>query len=103
MLKMMPGSVPAGGFQGERASYVALSAVTTLGLSLLTSIWQADVSAVVALLGLLAVYMASSEMLVLVGFQLVSILSPLLSHLCLATLAVACAEEVVPIGHTLIT
>ncbi|PNW70806.1 hypothetical protein CHLRE_17g734596v5 [Chlamydomonas reinhardtii] len=60
-----PGAPAA--FQGPRASYVALSAITTIGLTLLTSIWiySDGVSAVIALMGLLSIYLASSELLVL--------------------------------------
>ncbi len=59
-------SVPAA-FQGQRASYVALSAITTLALALLTSIWASDVSGSTAVMGLFAVYLASSELLLLVS------------------------------------
>ncbi|GFR50191.1 hypothetical protein Agub_g12359 [Astrephomene gubernaculifera] len=57
-------SVPPA-FQGPRASYVALAAITTLGLALLTSIWASDVSGSTAVMGLLAVYLASTELLLL--------------------------------------
>jgi hypothetical protein len=62
---MLPdsGSSP---FQGTNGSYVALAAVSTIALSLLTSLWSVgDVSASIALLGLCAVYIASQELLVL--------------------------------------
>lgn len=52
-------------FSGTRASYVALAAISTLAIALLSSIWEADVSGSIALLGLLAVYLASSELLLL--------------------------------------
>lgn len=52
-------------FTGQRASYVALAAITTLSLALLTSIWTSDVSGSIAVLGLLSVYLASSELLLL--------------------------------------
>ncbi|GIL90974.1 hypothetical protein Vretimale_17075 [Volvox reticuliferus] len=57
-------SVPPA-FQGHRASYVALAAITTLGLALLSSIWASDVSGSTAVMGLFAVYLASSELLLL--------------------------------------
>ncbi|KXZ48353.1 hypothetical protein GPECTOR_28g760 [Gonium pectorale] len=57
-------SVPPA-FQGPRASYVALAAITTLGLALLTSIWSSDVSGSTAVMGLFAVYLASNELLLL--------------------------------------
>jgi hypothetical protein len=46
---------------------VALSAVTILGLATLLSVWHSDVSGSLALLGLLSIYLSSSELLVLVG------------------------------------
>lgn len=52
-------------FQGQRASYVALAAISTLGLALLTSIWSSDVSGSTAVMGLFAVYLASNELLML--------------------------------------
>ncbi|GIL57630.1 hypothetical protein Vafri_12823 [Volvox africanus] len=57
-------SVPPA-FQGQRASYVALAAITTLGLALLSSIWASDVSGSTAVMGLFAIYLASSELLLL--------------------------------------
>jgi hypothetical protein len=66
---MLPGGgggAASHAFTSAPASYVALSAVTVMCLSLLCSIWGVgDVSASVALLGLLSVYMASQELLVL--------------------------------------
>ncbi|MEW5307258.1 MAG: hypothetical protein WDW36_009666 [Sanguina aurantia] len=53
------------GWGGSRSTYVALSSIFTLGLALITSIWHADISGTVALLGLLAVYQTSTEMLLL--------------------------------------
>eukprot|EP00798_Chlamydomonas_sp_ICE-L_P016389 gene16389-22591_t len=52
-------------YTGARATYVALCSVTTLSLALVNSIWLSDVSGSAALLGLLAVYLASSELLLL--------------------------------------
>lgn len=57
--------VPSGAFGGTRATYVAISSVSILALALLVSIWQSDVSGSIALLGLLSVYMSSSELLML--------------------------------------
>ncbi|EFJ48411.1 hypothetical protein VOLCADRAFT_104795 [Volvox carteri f. nagariensis] len=57
-------SVPPA-FQGQRASYVALASITTLGLALLSSIWASDVSGSTAVMGLFAIYLASSELLLL--------------------------------------
>jgi hypothetical protein len=54
-------------FSGQRASYIALAAISTLAIALLSSIWESDVSGSIALLGLLAVYLASNELLTLVG------------------------------------
>mmetsp|Transcript_10909 Transcript_10909/g.32445 ORF Transcript_10909/g.32445 Transcript_10909/m.32445 type:complete len:169 (-) Transcript_10909:234-740(-) len=54
-------------YTGPRATYVVLSAITTLVLCLCISIWHGDFSAVVAIVGLVAVYIGSSEMLVLFG------------------------------------
>ncbi|PNH08516.1 hypothetical protein TSOC_004916 [Tetrabaena socialis] len=67
---MLPAFAPSGSnvpaaFQGQRASYVALAAITTLALALLTSIWASDVSGSTAVMGLFAVYLASSELLLL--------------------------------------
>eukprot|EP00798_Chlamydomonas_sp_ICE-L_P003762 gene3762-13823_t len=52
-------------YSGPTATYVALCAVTTLSLAMVNSIWLSDVSGASALLGLLAIYLASSELLVL--------------------------------------
>jgi hypothetical protein len=41
--------------------------MSILALALLTSMWTSDVSGTVALLGLLAIYLASQELLMLVG------------------------------------
>ncbi|KAG2483276.1 hypothetical protein HYH03_017873 [Edaphochlamys debaryana] len=57
-------SVPLA-FQGPRASYVALAAITTLALATLTSIWHADVSGAIAVVGLFAIYLASPELLLI--------------------------------------
>ncbi len=57
-------------WSGTRASYVALSAISILALSLLTSIWLSDTSGSVALLGLLSVYLTSQELLMLVSSDL---------------------------------
>jgi hypothetical protein len=54
-------------FGGQRASYVALAAISTLAIALISSIWSSDVSGSTALLGLLAIYLASNELLTLVG------------------------------------
>lgn len=62
---MRTGAAPTTAFQGTRASYVALAAISTLALALLTSIWEGDVSGSTAVLGLLAVYLASTELLIL--------------------------------------
>lgn len=56
----------ATGFQSSRASFVALSSITSLALALFTSLWLADASGSVALLGLFSVYAASTEVLFLV-------------------------------------
>lgn len=64
---MMPDRNQPNVFSGTRASYVALSAISVLALALLCSIWEPDVSGSVALLGLLAVYLASQELLILVS------------------------------------
>lgn len=56
---------PAGAFAGTRATYVAISAVSILILALITSLWVSDVSGTIALLGLLSIYMSSTELLVL--------------------------------------
>lgn len=53
-------------FQGQRATYVALASLTTLGLALLSSIWASDVSGSIAVMGLFAIYLASSDLLLLV-------------------------------------
>ncbi|KAJ9520232.1 hypothetical protein QJQ45_030188 [Haematococcus lacustris] len=55
----------SGAFTGTRATYVALSAVTVLVLALITSIWHSDVSGSIAVLGLLSIYMSSTELLIL--------------------------------------
>lgn len=77
-------SVPAA-FQGQRASYVALSAITTLALALLTSIWASDVSGSTAVMGLFAVYLASSELLLLVSAHLNEGLRPVAAAPSIAT------------------
>ncbi|KAF8072517.1 olpB [Scenedesmus sp. PABB004] len=59
------GAGGGGPYAGQRASYVALSAITILALALLCSIWSPDVGGSVALLGLLAVYLQSQELLML--------------------------------------
>uniref|UniRef100_A0A7S3QMI6 Uncharacterized protein n=1 Tax=Dunaliella tertiolecta TaxID=3047 RepID=A0A7S3QMI6_DUNTE len=63
---MMPAGSPA--FQGNRATYVALAAVSILTLSLVCSTWHSDMSGSIALLGLLSIYMSSTELLVLFTF-----------------------------------
>jgi hypothetical protein len=63
----MPPTQVTNVFGGQRASYVALAAISTLAIALLSSIWESDVSGSIALLGLLAVYLASNELLTLVG------------------------------------
>jgi hypothetical protein len=52
-------------FTGDKATTVVLSAITTLSLSLVISIWYGDWSSTVALIGLTSVYIGSSELLVL--------------------------------------
>ncbi|GAX77424.1 hypothetical protein CEUSTIGMA_g4869.t1 [Chlamydomonas eustigma] len=52
-------------FTGDKATTVVLSAITTLSLSLIISIWYGDWSSTVALVGLTSVYIGSSELLVL--------------------------------------
>mmetsp|Transcript_9184 Transcript_9184/g.16116 ORF Transcript_9184/g.16116 Transcript_9184/m.16116 type:complete len:191 (-) Transcript_9184:642-1214(-) len=60
----MAGEVAAA-FAGNRSTYLALSTVTILVLSVLTSIWHSDMSGSIAVLGLLSIYLSSSELLLL--------------------------------------
>ncbi|WIA28385.1 hypothetical protein OEZ86_010931 [Tetradesmus obliquus] len=61
----MQPNAAGGAFSGTRASYVALSAITILALALICSIWTSEVSGTISLLGIMAVYLASQELLVL--------------------------------------
>ncbi len=47
----------------SRATYVVLSALTILALTLFTSVWHGDLSSSVAVIGLVSVYIGSVEML----------------------------------------
>eukprot|EP00882_Tetradesmus_deserticola_P011549 GHRQ01012216.1.p1 GENE.GHRQ01012216.1~~GHRQ01012216.1.p1 ORF type:complete len:204 (+),score=94.90 GHRQ01012216.1:605-1216(+) len=61
----MQPNAAGGAFSGTRASYVALSAITILALALICSIWTSEVSGTISLLGIMAVYLSSQELLVL--------------------------------------
>lgn len=51
----------------QKAAYLVLTCVVTLGLTMLISIWHGDFSGIVAILGLVAVQIGSQDLMVLFG------------------------------------
>lgn len=62
---MQPSTRSNSVFSGPRASYVVLASATTLSLALLISIWTPDLSGATSLLGLVAIFTGSVELLLL--------------------------------------